>query len=434
MRYSRSSYLILLLFSALFTYICVQEYLDVKNKQEQDILTVCTQRTENMALEALNNIRVLQSVLTLAPEDLSEENFNKIAGVMFNHAYFTFISYQPHGFVKHVYPKEGFEGTLGMDIFADEKTKKFAEQAKNTGKPVILPPYVNKDIGTLEVRYPVFETIRGKLQFWGFISVGLDMKKMFNDMVGLGALSSFDYEYALFIANDNEPISIIHSKNFEQENKQPLEVTIGDQKLILYIYNAAKDNDALLLMLIVFSACAVLSTGVYFIVHRVEQKRKVAKEAEYIDPLTNIYNRKVVDQFLEKKIHNHDGAFTLFYIYINNMAAINDKFGLEIGDKLLIAVAEKLRHNFSADTVVARIEGAEFAIIVPQFISETVVKDIMKRISSLSNKKFYIDTIRIETTSDVGFGHYPQDAQTMADILSVAESRMNENKQSAMPA
>ncbi len=431
MCYSRALYVIMLCCSALFTYVQVQGFYKDVHEKEQELLTAYAERIQSTTSDLIHDGHVLQNVFTLLQGELTEERFTDIARMVYRPSHFTFVSYQPQGVVTYVYPQNIFEWALGMNIFEEKDSKEAALHAKNTGKTVLTGPYINGNIETIVARRPVYETVHGKRNFWGFISVGLNAQKLFADTVGMKQLQTVGYAYGLSTQYNNKNVSVLKSEHFSESAGSALDFSMGEQTWTLRIADAAQNREALQLAIILFGFCTAFSTLVYYFVYRYEQKQILAREMAYVDPLTKAYNKKIIDEFLDKPEQSRCSAFTLFYLGINDFASINDSLGSEVGNKLLTAFVERLRNNFTKDTIIARTGHETFVLIVPHFITEATVQSIIKRIEGVSCKIFHIDNTKIEITTSIGFGHYPQDAQSMPTILEVADNRMDACRRNA---
>jgi diguanylate cyclase (GGDEF)-like protein len=79
------------------------------------------------------------------------------------------------------------------------------------------------------------------------------------------------------------------------------------------------------------------------------------------DPLTGLYNRR----HLHRR-RDIDGPVGLAALDIDHFKSVNDRFGHEVGDRVLVRVAELLCEHVRADDVVARIGGEEFVLLMPR--------------------------------------------------------------------
>lgn len=111
-----------------------------------------------------------------------------------------------------------------------------------------------------------------------------------------------------------------------------------------------------------------------------KQKHFLQNES-YHDPLTKIYNRRYVEQYVEMNLEAED-ACAMFLIDVDNFKTANDMFGHELGDEILCKISNCLRNCFRKSDCVARIGGDEFIILMPriteQIHAEKKVREILR--------------------------------------------------------
>ncbi len=428
MRYSKKMLIIMLICCVVLTYFRAHTFLENKSKKEQDLASLYAERIQNVVHDIVDDGRALQEMFRLFNGKLSEERFEEVARIVFKSRYYKFISYQPDGIVQYTYPREAFEWTLGMDILEEEATRIDATYAKNSGRTILTGPYYTGKYEAIVARRPVFEFVEEKRAFWGFISLGFDVKGLLRDVVEINALTNFNYEYGIFTIHKGKYIEIMQSENFEKREDSKRVFTVGDQTWSFYLYDDGKMKELLNVIISYMFMYSILATMVYFVVKTFEHKNINARKMSYIDPLTKAYNRKMIDEYLEQHPQTKDGGFTVFYLDLNDFKPVNDVYGHEMGDKLLIAFVERMRHNFKADTIVARMGGDEFVLILHEKVDLLALKGIIQRIEKLSQRKFYLDGVDISISSSIGYGQYPQDGRSMEEILSKADERMYEWK------
>lgn len=103
-------------------------------------------------------------------------------------------------------------------------------------------------------------------------------------------------------------------------------------------------------------------------VDQLRQELEKAKEKSATDGLTGIYNRSAFDEYLTAKVEHYlvmKEDFSLLMLDLDNFKTINDKFGHLIGDRVLVAFAQKCRSAIRSDDFLARYGGEEFAIVLP---------------------------------------------------------------------
>ncbi|MDA8138742.1 MAG: diguanylate cyclase [Desulfobacteraceae bacterium] len=102
-------------------------------------------------------------------------------------------------------------------------------------------------------------------------------------------------------------------------------------------------------------------------VNSLQTELENAKAKAMTDGLTGVYNRQALDDYLEEKIERsrETGAdFSILMIDIDNFKQINDKYGHVIGDRVLVALAQKCRGLIRGEDFIARYGGEEFTLLL----------------------------------------------------------------------
>jgi len=101
-------------------------------------------------------------------------------------------------------------------------------------------------------------------------------------------------------------------------------------------------------------------------------------EASITDYLTGLYNRRFLDQILQREKAMSDRyniPFSIIILDLDNFKIINDVYGHHTGDKVLVEVAKILKNNLRITDVCGRVgEGEEFLIILPNSDMEKALK------------------------------------------------------------
>ena len=103
------------------------------------------------------------------------------------------------------------------------------------------------------------------------------------------------------------------------------------------------------------------------------QLERQAKE----DPLTKLFNRRHFDAVLEenyKRAYRYQGDMSVMICDIDNFKKVNDTFSHQIGDEVLIKVAELFKANLREVDTVARYGGEEFVVLFPETEAKTAAK------------------------------------------------------------
>ena len=103
-------------------------------------------------------------------------------------------------------------------------------------------------------------------------------------------------------------------------------------------------------------------------VQQVEQLIQQLSELATTDALTGLNNRRVFDHRLQLElaiVERRNTPLSLLILDVDHFKRINDSFGHEAGDKVLVAIAQELSGCARVIDIVARIGGEEFAVILP---------------------------------------------------------------------
>lgn len=172
----------------------------------------------------------------------------------------------------------------------------------------------------------------------------------------------------------------------------------------------------------------------YDITEKVRSEELIWKQANY-DMLTDLPNRYMLHQRLIHDIGRaqHDvGQLALLYIDLDQFKEVNDTLGHQIGDRLLVEVAQRIKTGLGEAEIVARLGGDEFVVIVPAPVDKAYLVEMAQQIITQLEASFeiadYNNTIYI--SASVGIAVYPDDAKNADDLLKSAEQAMYVAKQS----
>jgi PleD family two-component response regulator len=98
-----------------------------------------------------------------------------------------------------------------------------------------------------------------------------------------------------------------------------------------------------------------------------ERARELEEESRR-DPLTGAYNRAYLEQYLRQEFEQasrNDWPLSIAFCDLDGFKKVNDTYGHQAGDKVLVATADLLRQNVRRVDVVARYGGEEFVLVFP---------------------------------------------------------------------
>lgn len=140
------------------------------------------------------------------------------------------------------------------------------------------------------------------------------------------------------------------------------------------------------------------------------------------DPLTGALNRRSGFGRLESWM-NDDKAFSLLAIDVKRFKKVNDLHGHNVGDEVLKLIAQTLQESVREDDLVIRQGGDEF-LVATKGTPEPLVERLQKKLT----QNIQVKLGELDIAIDIGTACYPQEAQTLATLMEIADQKMYEAK------
>ncbi|ECP2017825.1 EAL domain-containing protein [Salmonella enterica] len=148
------------------------------------------------------------------------------------------------------------------------------------------------------------------------------------------------------------------------------------------------------------------------------------------DTLTRLPNRVLLEDRLEQAISkaNREGSsFALLFMDLDGFKAVNDAYGHDIGDKLLVAVTHRLNQPLSGQFTLARIGGDEFVLLAEVSAPDEAASLASALVHSI-DAPFTIDPYELVVTLSVGIALYPLDGKNERELMFNADAAMYHTK------
>ncbi len=144
------------------------------------------------------------------------------------------------------------------------------------------------------------------------------------------------------------------------------------------------------------------------------------------DFITPLYNRRFFLTELGRLIENSKNGQTiaLFYIDLDHFKAINDTYGHDTGDAVLIEIARRLSSVATEGTLLARLGGDEFVFAFPGCSNVGQAEKIVKQIYQCCEAQIKLDPYDFNITLSIGITFYPADAQDRGILMKNADIAM----------
>ncbi|MCE5250878.1 GGDEF domain-containing protein [bacterium] len=149
----------------------------------------------------------------------------------------------------------------------------------------------------------------------------------------------------------------------------------------------------------------VLKKNFETIITSITEKNQVLEEQSRIDPLTEIFNRRVFEDRIDmelERFQRYKQPFTLIFFDVDHFKNINDTCGHDAGDKVLKTIAMRVREILRKPDVFARYGGEEFVIILPEtdLTQGKIVADKLRY--EIENTVFEYEDHRVPVTISIG--------------------------------
>ncbi|MBE6066708.1 MAG: sensor domain-containing diguanylate cyclase [Clostridium lundense] len=146
-------------------------------------------------------------------------------------------------------------------------------------------------------------------------------------------------------------------------------------------------------------------------------------ESSNKDPLLNIYNRKYFFDTLNEKLKKSQEPFATVIIDIDNFKKVNDTHGHSCGDEVLIKTSNLLKKSLKGD-ILARYGGEEFIACVHKEDISNIYNQIEDIRNKINQNVIKLNNKLIKITCSFGISYYPNDGQTIRDLLDKADYRL----------
>ncbi len=151
----------------------------------------------------------------------------------------------------------------------------------------------------------------------------------------------------------------------------------------------------------------------------------------YFDNLTGLPNREL---FFDRFAHAIERAerggrrLALLFLDLDRFKNVNDTLGHPIGDKLLVAVAERLQHLIRREDTIARLGGDEFTVLLESVNQQNSAALVAEKIVERLTDPFDIDDHQLRIGTSVGISLYPSDGTDATTLVKHADAAMYQAK------
>ncbi len=161
-----------------------------------------------------------------------------------------------------------------------------------------------------------------------------------------------------------------------------------------------------------------------------EQLEQINKNLEVTathDPLTKVANRSLFMINLEEAVRRscrNSKMLALFYLDLDKFKLINDQYGHNVGDYVLLIVVKRLKNFFGTNDMIARLGGDEFTVIIENVNNVNEIISTAKMICESLKSPIHINHKDLQVGVSIGISLYPDDGTDAETLIQRADKKM----------
>jgi len=162
-----------------------------------------------------------------------------------------------------------------------------------------------------------------------------------------------------------------------------------------------------------------------------EADKKIYYHANY-DSLTTLPNRAYFEKQLENILQDAEQSKTqvaVFFIDVDKFKDVNDSYGHNVGDAMLVSIAKRLLNSTRENDFVARIGGDEFVLIAKDIKNHKNVENLAKKMQKKVKQSLEVEGQIFSMSLSVGVAIYPEHGKESQELLKNADIAMYEVKE-----
>jgi diguanylate cyclase (GGDEF)-like protein/PAS domain S-box-containing protein len=165
------------------------------------------------------------------------------------------------------------------------------------------------------------------------------------------------------------------------------------------------------------------------------------RQLAHFDFLTGLPNRTLFNQLLEHalaKAERYKRKLAILFIDLDGFKQINDRFGHDAGDHLLVSFTLRLRESlrrsdhvgrYSGSDTAARVGGDEFIVLIDEFVELSELETVANRILDAAKQPFPLAGPEGQVSASIGISIYPTDGTDIETLTKSADSAMYRAKE-----
>lgn len=162
-----------------------------------------------------------------------------------------------------------------------------------------------------------------------------------------------------------------------------------------------------------------------------DPKQDFSVSCMQFDALTKLPNRAFLVNTIQSSIafsEELEGLISLFLIHFDALDRFNDVFGIDVDERIMLALSENIQEIIGADALLARVGNYQLAIVQDNLQTPQCAERLAKQLQHLFSEPLSIDANLFYITASIGISLYPLDAPDAYTLLKTAENTMQRVK------
>ena len=163
-----------------------------------------------------------------------------------------------------------------------------------------------------------------------------------------------------------------------------------------------------------------------------KQTENTIRKMAYYDQLTGLPNRSLLIERLaeaHEKAERKKNMYALLFIDLDRFKVINDIYGHDIGDLLLIQVAKRMQKAIPKKATLARMGGDEFLVLIPDLDTVDEAQRCANAVQDIFTDFYKLKDQEIYSNGSVGYAIYPLDGVDQSKLLKNADLALHRAKE-----
>ncbi|MGD9595371.1 GGDEF domain-containing protein [Wolinella succinogenes] len=160
---------------------------------------------------------------------------------------------------------------------------------------------------------------------------------------------------------------------------------------------------------------------------------EMLKESSLRDPLTGLYNRKFLEEYIESATHQalrSKTTYAILMIDVDFFKMVNDTYGHDVGDQVISGLSNIIQNTIREADLAVRFGGEEFIVLLYNSAPEGAERVAQKIRSRFSEMVFEVNHERFSKTLSVGISMFPEDGPTVWRVIKFADIALYKAKES----